>query len=101
MMRRTSFLLSCYGEGNPDLDYPGLAKRAEAVRTAENHLAWTDWRRYSRRQKKDMRLGGMTGSAVYEGNLGEFMPFAEFCETVHAGKNTGFGLGKMNLEMLS
>ena len=45
-------------------------------------------------------MGGITGSIVYEGALGEFIPLVEFCRKVHVGKQTTFGLGKIDYEIL-
>jgi CRISPR/Cas system endoribonuclease Cas6 (RAMP superfamily) len=44
-----------------------------------------------------MLMGGMTGEIVYEGNLAEFMGLLRFCEQVHIGKQTTFGLGRIAL----
>ena len=101
MLRRISSLLNCYGDGEPPLDYRGLVKRAETIRIIDANLNWFDWKRYSHRQDKSMLMGGMTGSIIYEGKLGEYMPLIEFCEKVHLGKQTSFGLGKIKAEILS
>jgi len=44
-----------------------------------------------------MLMGGMIGSATYEGRLDEFMPLMRYCEKVHVGKSTTFGLGKIRI----
>ncbi|MEW6673481.1 MAG: CRISPR system precrRNA processing endoribonuclease RAMP protein Cas6 [Thermodesulfobacteriota bacterium] len=98
MLRRTSSLLATYGDGEPDIDYKGLVKRAETVRIAASDLSWFDWRRYSFRQDKDMLMGGIVGSVTYEGGIGEFLPLLDFCAKVHLGKQTAFGLGKFTSE---
>ena len=97
MLRRISSLFNVYGNGEPPLDYKGLINRAENVRIAENALEWFDWRRYSNRQERSMFMGGMVGSIVYEGSLEEYLPILSFCERVHLGKNTSFGLGKVKV----
>lgn len=99
MLRRLSSLYNYYGEGEPPLDYKGLVKRAEEVRIMESHLTWFDWRRYSNRQDRAMLMGGMIGSIIYEGKMGEYMPILEFCSEVHIGKQTSFGLGKIKAEI--
>jgi len=95
MLRRMSSLFNVYGNGEPALDYKGLVNRAEDIQVVDNALTWFDWRRYSNRQDRHMFMGGMVGSVVYEGKLGEYLPLLDFCEKVHLGKNTSFGLGQI------
>jgi CRISPR/Cas system endoribonuclease Cas6 (RAMP superfamily) len=44
-----------------------------------------------------MLMGGITGKVRYSGNLTEFIPLIKFCEKVHIGKQTSFGLGKIKI----
>ncbi len=101
MLRRISSLMNIYDKGEPDLDYKGLVKKAYDVETVEKKLSWYDWQRYSFRQDKKMLMGGMTGTITYKGNLGEYLPLIDFCKKVHIGKQTSFGLGKIDTEMIS
>jgi len=98
MLRRVSSLLNCYGDGEPDLDYRGLVKRASEVSISESNLKWFDWERYSYRQDQTMLMGGLTGSITYSGKIGEYLPLIDFCSKVHLGKQTAFGLGKIKAE---
>lgn len=99
MLRRVSSLMSFYGEGEPALDYRGLVRQAEAnVTTLHSDLKWFDWERYSGRQDQRMLMGGITGSVSYEGELRPYLPLLDFCEAVHLGKQTSFGLGKIQWE---
>lgn len=100
MLRRISSLFNYYGEGEPDLDYRGMVKRAEEIRIVDNRLIWFDWRRYSSRQDQAMLMGGMVGSVIYEGKIGEYLPLIDFCSEVHLGKQTSFGLGKIKAEII-
>ena len=95
MLRRVSSLFNSYGAGEPNLDYSGLVKRAEEIRIVEDNLRWYDWRRFSFRQEQSMLMGGVVGSVTYEGKMGEYMPLIDFCSEVHLGKQTTFGLGKI------
>jgi len=98
MLRRVSSLFEVYGNGEPALDYKGLTERANCVQMVENDLSWFDWRRYSFRQDSEMLMGGMLGSAVYEGDLTEFLPLLDISSKVHIGKQTSFGMGKIRAE---
>lgn len=96
ILRRLSSLFTCYAGGEPDLDYKGLINRAKKIKKVDNNLAWHAWERYSNRQKQRMPLGGMMGTITYQGQLDEYIPLLKFCSKVHIGKNTSFGLGKIN-----
>jgi CRISPR/Cas system endoribonuclease Cas6 (RAMP superfamily) len=100
MLRRMSSLMNAFAGGEPNLDYRGLVKKAESIEIKENNLSWYDWQRYSFRQDKKMLMGGMTGNVIYSGDISEFLPLIAFCEKVHLGKQTTFGLGKIKTEML-
>ncbi|KPA13720.1 CRISPR-associated protein Cas6 domain containing protein [Candidatus Magnetomorum sp. HK-1] len=100
MLRRISFLLSSYGSGNPNLNYTEIIQRAKSVKMIDNNLKWYNWSRYSERQDRKMKMGGLIGSVIYEGNLEEFIPFIQFCSKVHIGKQTTFGLGKIRWQKM-
>jgi hypothetical protein len=98
-LRRISALESAYGSGEPALDYKGLVARANKVVVTKSSLQWTEIERYSNRQKRAMLMGGITGSITYEGDeLAEFVPLLRYCEVVHLGKETSFGLGRISIE---
>lgn len=96
-LRRISSLFAAYGDGEPDLDYRGLVHRAKEITIEESHLHWFDLRRWSNRQDQEMLMGGLIGTITYSGNLTEFIPLLHLCETLHIGKQTAFGLGKIRL----
>ncbi len=96
-LRRISSLFAAYGDGEPALDYRGLVRRAQEIAIEESHLHWFDWRRWSNRQDQEMLMGGLMGSITYTGDLTEFMPLLHLCETLHLGKQTAFGLGKIKI----
>lgn len=97
MLRRISSLCNYHGKGEPDLDYRGLVERAMDIDITESSLKWFDWKRYSTKQDQSMLMGGIVGQVTYSGELSEFVPLIRFCEKVHVGKQTSFGLGKIEL----
>lgn len=97
MLRRIASLENSYGAGEPDIDYRELVKTAETVTISASSLRWFDWKRYSNRQEQSMLMGGMTGNVTYSGEIGGFLPLIRFCEMVHLGKQTTFGLGKIEI----
>ena len=44
-----------------------------------------------------MLVGGMIGEACYEAVPGVFLPLLRFVEQTHLGKQTAFGLGKIEV----
>lgn len=99
MLRRVSLLNIAYGAGDPPLDYRGLVAGAQNVRSLSEDLKWFDWRRYSNRQEQAMLMGGISGSVTYQGEIKTFLPLIKYCEKVHIGKATSFGLGKIELQI--
>ncbi len=99
-LRRISSLEIAYGPGyEPSLDYRGIVARAEKVGTVASTCRWKDIERYSNRQKSAMLIGGITGTMTYQADdLTEFIPLLRYCETVHLGKQTSFGLGRISVQ---
>jgi hypothetical protein len=97
-LRRISALEHAYQGMEPDIDYRGLIGRAEKVRVQATDVRWKEVFRYSNRQKKKISLGGMAGETKYAGDLSPYMPFLRYCEQVHLGKQTVFGLGRIQVE---
>ena len=98
MLRRMSAIFNAFGEGEPNLDYPAMIRKASEIRIREKNLRWFDWQRYSNRQEQKMFMGGLVGDLVYEGDLEPFLPLFPLAEALHVGKNTMFGLGRVRWE---
>jgi hypothetical protein len=96
-LRRIALLNNQFGDGEPDLDYKGLVARALKIEIKQSNLQWFDWKRYSNRQDQAMLMGGMIGEITYQGELSEFIPLLQYCEKVHLGKATTFGLGQISI----
>ena len=47
-----------------------------------------------------MLMGGMVGSVTYENVSDEFLSLLRFCEEVHLGKQTAFGLGSIKAKIV-
>lgn len=97
LLRRISSLSYFHCGVKLDLDFKGLVARSEAIKTTHKQLRWYDWERYSRRQNTRMKLGGVLGKIVFEGELTEFMPFLSLGQWLNVGKGTSFGLGRYEI----
>jgi len=68
----------------------------------QEQLRWSDWTRYSSRQKTRMQLGGVTGRFVLSGEgLAEHWPVLWRGQWWHIGKTTSMGLGRYRIEAAS
>ena len=84
-----------------ETDFRGWIDRASEVHLASADTHWVDWARYSGRQRQRVRMGGLVGSATYEGNIEPFLPLLAVGENVHVGKGTVFGNGWLALRNAS
>lgn len=98
LLRRLAHLSYFHCDGDPShVAFREWIALAEQVRTVSSSLTWSDWTRYSSRQRTDMELGGVTGTVVFEGPLAPFVPWLRAGEVAHAGKGTSFGLGRYRM----
>ncbi|MCP9453339.1 MAG: CRISPR system precrRNA processing endoribonuclease RAMP protein Cas6 [Nitrospira sp.] len=98
LLRRLALLSYFHCGGDPSIvAFREWIALAERVRTVSSSLTWSDWTRYSSRQRTEMELGGVTGTIIFEGPLAPFLPLLRLGEVAHAGKGTSFGLGRYRL----
>lgn len=81
-----------------DWSFRELLDGASAVRVVAADLRWHDWERWSNRQQSSMKLGGLVGRLVLEGDLTPFAALLGAAQVVHVGKGATFGLGKLTVE---
>ena len=84
-----------------EMDFKDFIAQATLVEITKSRLSWYDWTRYSSRQDRRMKLGGLLGSVTYSGELEPFLPFIALGQYVHVGKNATFGLGKYRIAQIS
>ncbi len=95
---RLSSLAAFFGDGPLDMDFAGVGRVAANVCTAECHTEWVRRTRRSSRTGHVHELSGFVGEAVYEGDLGPWMPLLRMGEAVHVGKYAVWGNGRLRLE---
>jgi hypothetical protein len=95
---RISTLRAFYGEGPLEIDFRALGERASAVRMTRCDVHWEKIERKSGRTGLVHPLGGFTGSAEYEGDLAEFMPWLRAARWVGVGRQTVWGKGDVRVE---
>lgn len=94
---RINALSTFFGSGPLGVDFAGLGKRAEQVRTVSCNVRWAERFRTSSKTRQTHELSGFVGEAVYEGELDEFLPWLRLGELVHLGKHTAWGMGQICL----
>ena len=97
LLRRTSDLARFHCGAELDLDYRQWIERAEKVAVETATLRWHDWERYSQRQERKMKLGGLVGAVEFAGEWQPFLPLLRLGADLHVGKGTGFGLGRYEI----
>lgn len=97
-VRRLGNVLRFHCELSDSGPVKSIITRARQVHLAEDDTRWYDWERHSHRQRRKMRLWGLIGEALYEGNLGPLAPYLAVGTCVNVGKGTSFGLGGFEVE---
>lgn len=99
MVRRIAFTFKEFGEKEPEIDYKNLLQKAKNMSTLESNIIWKDQNRYSGRQKQALKIGGLEGNISFRGDFTEFIPLLNLAILLHLGKQTSFGLGKIQYEL--
>ena len=97
---RVSALAAFFGDGPVDMDFAGVAVAAAEVRTIECRTAWERRTRRSARTGQVHETSGFVGEAVYEGELGRWMPLLRLGEVVHVGKYAVWGNGWVDVDRI-
>jgi hypothetical protein len=92
---RISTLRALYGAGPLDIDFAALSARAAAVRMTRCDLTPVSLERLSTRTGQKHPIGGWAGSAEYEGDLGEFLPYLEAARWTGVGRQSVWGKGEI------
>jgi hypothetical protein len=98
---RLSTLRSLYGAGPLEIDFRGLAERARCVKTVRCELRRVAFERRSSRTGQRHDIGGFIGSAEYEGDLAEFLPYLHAAHWTGVGRHCTWGNGQIHTEILN
>ena len=94
---RLSTLRALYGSGPLEIDFRGMGERAASVRMSSCEVQWEKAERKSGRTGQVHPLGGFTGSAEYQGELTEFVPWLRAAGWVGVGRQTVWGKGDVRV----
>ncbi|MCI0512309.1 CRISPR system precrRNA processing endoribonuclease RAMP protein Cas6 [candidate division KSB1 bacterium] len=75
LVRRISLLGRVHCQSNWELPYAELIESCKtAAQIESSQLQWRDWERFSNRQQRRMKLGGVVGQVTYQGAIQPFLP---------------------------
>lgn len=98
---RISTLRKLYGPGSLDIDFPGTSARAAAVKMTRCDVRHLDSERRSTRTGQSHPIGGFVGTAEYEGDLAEFLPYLVAARWAGVGRQAVWGKGEIALQTVN
>ena len=98
---RLSTLSALYGSGPLAIDFAEMGERAARIRMIHCDVRPVSAERRSTRTGQTHPLGGFVGSAEYEGELAEFLPYLEAARSTGVGRQTVWGKGEISAQALS
>lgn len=93
---RISTLRKLYRGGSLAIDFQGSSARASTVKMTRCDVRHLDSERRSARTGQIHSIGGLVGTAEYEGDLAEFLPFLEAAKWIGVGRQSVFGKGEIS-----
>lgn len=92
---RISTLRALYGSGPVEMDYQASGARAALVKMTACRLRMQESDRRSSRTGQVHSIGGFTGTADYEGDLAEFIPWLAAARYTGVGRQAVWGKGEI------
>ncbi len=103
LLRRQSELARLFSSPLPE-ELFGLMKQVDWQKieaSVRQSLKWHDWTRYSSRQERTMKLGGLQGNIAFNSQgLEDLWPYLWYGQFMHVGKATSMGLGHYQVGLL-
>ena len=97
-MGRFAQMTQAYTDYVMEWDQEEMLRQAGQIKTVAEHWNYLDFSRYSINSPNGkLELPARTGWALYEGDLGAFVPYLEAGRYLHVGKNTTIGFGRYEL----
>lgn len=94
LLRRVSSLAYYYGGMEMACDFKRLAEESIMIRTIQSSFSWTDWTGTD----KGGKVAGITGRAVFAGDIESFYPFLLLGQYFNVGKGASYGRGRYVLD---
>lgn len=97
---RLEALARRYGGWVDSLEVARIQTLSAQVAMIQNHFELKAITRYSNRIGEKMDFSGLTGSMQLQGELTPFVPWLYAAQTLHIGRNTTFGMGRIEVEFI-
>lgn len=97
---RIGTLRAVYGAAPLEIDFKASAERADRIKMVRCNLEWERVERRSSRTGQIHPLGGFFGEAEYEGDLAEFLPYLRLGQWTGVGRQTVWGKGELQVEVV-
>ena len=95
---RVANLARLYGDGPLDIDFEGTRERAAKIAMTACRVHCVEMERRSSRTGQSHSIGGFVGTADYEGDLAEFLPWLEAARWTGVGRQSVWGKGEITVE---
>ncbi len=96
--RKVNLLSAFHGKKEQSENITTQLKKIKTDRDIKSNLYWVDLHRFSARQRKNLKLGGVVGSMEIPGPFTFFeRSLLEAAELFNIGKNQSFGLGDVTV----
>lgn len=95
--KRIMELIERYGGWIDQEEADRLLVLSEKVSTVHEEIKVERMERYSNRTNGKMDFSGLIGTIEYEGDLAPFVPWMYAAQKLHIGRNTTFGMGKIQV----
>jgi len=97
---RLMSLTSRYGGWVDEIEVQRIQDLASQVEIVHRDFELKDLTRYSNRLGEKVDFSGLMGSIEVQGDLTPFVPWLFAAQTLHLGRNTTFGMGKIEVEFI-
>jgi len=100
LLRRFSNIAYFHCGNETEIDFKKIIEKAKKVSILKKDINWFEYDRYSSRQNAKMKLGGIIGEITFKA-AGAWAELLKIGKIIHIGKNTSFGFGKYDIEVVS
>ncbi|HOT75839.1 MAG TPA: CRISPR system precrRNA processing endoribonuclease RAMP protein Cas6 [Candidatus Wallbacteria bacterium] len=100
LLRRFSNIAHFHCGQNANIDFKTIIAKAAVVAALKKDVNWIEYERFSARQNAKMKIGGIIGDITFK-SAEAWKDLLKIGETIHIGKNTSFGFGNYNIEVIN